>query len=169
MSNWNIGVGSPVPRSMFSGTGRSWQERCTSYISTAVSTSQPPSTPTSLPEVTSRHFSSFNIINCRHSVCRAAPSQQTGLHHPHITPCHRDNTPDYPLSSSFYFQFPGDFWETWLELNSHFSWFLVEFLLILEPSRWGGSHLFNAKRNLWWEFQFSKIWQMGTNKKSSAG
>ena len=87
MSNWNIRVGWLGAPSMFSGTGWSWQEQ-----SVYITTSPPPS----LPEVTCEHFSSFKIINCRHSVCRAPPSHLPWLHHPRISPRHPDNP--YPGS-----------------------------------------------------------------------
>ena len=85
MSNWNIRVGWLWPPSLFSGTGRPWQDQ-SAYITTSLATA--------LPEVTCEHFSSFKIINCRHSVCRAPPSHLPWLHHPRISPRHPD--PPYP-------------------------------------------------------------------------
>ena len=87
MSNGNIRVGWLRPPSMFSG--RDGHDKSSQYISQPPELHQTP--PPSLPEVTCRHFSSFKIINCWHSVCRAAPSQLAGPHHPRISLCHRDN------------------------------------------------------------------------------
>ena len=126
MSNGNIRVGWLRPPSMFSG--RDGHDKSSQYILQPPELHQTP--PPSLPEVTCRHFSSFKIINCRHSVCRAPPSHLPWLHHPHITPRHLDNP--YPgafLPSDTTGKIPSDL----LMICSIFSRFLGDLTGIKQP------------------------------------
>ena len=126
MSNGNIRVGWLRPPSMFSG--RDGHDKNSQYISQPPELHQTP--PPSLPEVTCRHFSSFKIINCRHSVCRAPPSHLPWLHHPRISPRHLDNP--YPgtfLPSDTTGKIPSDL----LMICSIFSRFLGDLTGIKQP------------------------------------